>query len=594
MRNTIKLSAAVLVFAPVLAVWAFSSSPATVMAQPADPASADARYREQSLRVSVWLNKDADEVYRRGEALEVTFQTNEDAYAVIYHIDVDGLVEVIWPTSRFSDGFVFGGHQYRLPSRDGDRLRTGDDEGVGYFQAVVSRYPFDLRDLELDFHHEQGDGRFEYYVAGDPFLAMNEVTYAVTGLEDASEYVVTNYASYYVHRQVDHPRYLCSQCHDDDVAYEPYRDTCTVNIRFDYGWHNDWWLTFGYYPAYYYPTYYYIDPWTRYRWVNYWYDPWYFWPTVVVHDWDYHCYPWHDSPYWHGNSTTAWGHGDRRYRPLDKTTLLRDRDRRESRTRNTLVTGERPADDRLRAMKERVVAERPEGRGDDRGGARAPAGGTAGNVTPVRRSQERFEGTTRVGAAPGLKVPDRTAASGERTPGVRQPTSRSAGSERPARTRDDRLDDERPGTKQPRTGSQAIRPVSPREDGGRTWTGRRSSGAPESRPVAPPTRTENAPSSSRAGKPSVRGAQDDRSVGPRGERGPRNTIDDNRGGSSGPRGNAGSGSRGGSGGTSIQRPTKQPAPAPAPAPARPRSGGSSGGKTDGGSSRGGRSQGGRG
>ena len=237
-------------------------------------AQSDFDYAGVPLRVETWVDKTADDVYRKDEEINVGFQTNEDAYAVVYRIDTEGLVTVLWPRSRFDDGFVFGGHEYQLPVSGAGNLRVSSQEGEGFVEAVVSRYPFDLRALELDFHHEHSAERYNFHVAGDPFLAMNEVNYAVTGLADSGEYVVTNYAGYYVHQAVDHPRYLCNQCHvDEQVAYDPYRDDCTLTIEYDYSWYNSWYDQYGYYPVYGNPVYVYVDPWNWNPWVNYWYRP---------------------------------------------------------------------------------------------------------------------------------------------------------------------------------------------------------------------------------------------------------------------------------------------------------------------------------
>ena len=59
----------------------------------------------QTLRVGVWLDRGQVEVYKRGERIRVGFQTNEDAYAVVYRIDTEGLVSIIWPRDRLDDGF---------------------------------------------------------------------------------------------------------------------------------------------------------------------------------------------------------------------------------------------------------------------------------------------------------------------------------------------------------------------------------------------------------------------------------------------------------------------------------------------------------
>jgi hypothetical protein len=498
------------VLAPMLAVWLFLAGAAPAQAQ--EPV--DAQEFEQTLRVSLWHGKDSDEVYRRGEPLNVTFQANEDAYAVVYHIDVEGRVSVLWPTSRYSDGFVFGGHEYRLPSRGGEQLRTESEEGQGFFHAVVSSYPFDLRDLELDFHHEPEAVAHDFYVAGDPFLAMNEVNYVVTGLEDPSQYAVSNYTSYYVHRPVDHPRYLCFQCHDGNESYDPYQDTCTITIEYDYGWHNQWWDNRGYYPVYYYPAYVYVDPWAGVHWVNYWYDPWYSWPSSSWYTWRWDAYAWQHSPYWRHDVRVARKYENRRYRPLDRDLLGRDRS--EARTKSDLVRDDRPSDERIRSMKERtVLTDARSGRTTDeaRDRIRGAGGTTRERVDRERqpREQERFEPrpTTR-STSPGLRLDgERTGGSrvsrppSERNDGARVRTDDRAGT----RVRPDR-DDTRvsppsrpqPDRTQPRVSPrssrrgddrQTIRPVQPRQESNRNWSTRRSQGSSNQRPSPPPPRVDS-------------------------------------------------------------------------------------------------------
>lgn len=498
------------VLAPISVVWLFLTIATSLQAQEADIAADEAHYAEQSLRVSLWHGKDSDEIYRRGEPLNLTFQANEDAYAVVYHMDVEGRVSVLWPTSRYSDGFVFGGHQYRLPTRGAEQLRAGSDEGQGFFHAVVSSYPFDLRDLELDFHHEPEARAHDFYVAGDPFLAMNEVNYVITGLEDPSQYAVSNYTAYYVHRQVDHPRYLCFQCHDGNESYDPYRDTCTITVEYDYGWHNQWWDRWGYYPVYYYPAYAYVDPWAGVYWVNYWYDPWYRWPSSSWYAWRWDCHSWHHSPYWRYDVRVAQKYQDRRYRPLDRDLLRRDR--AEVRTKSALVRSERPSDERIRSMKERavVVDSRSARAGDEARERVRGGGGTTTRVVGERerqpREQERFEprANTRP-ASPGLRLDgdsrggsrvsrpsrdggvDTRVRDGERS-GPRVRDDREATRVNPPARQQPRVD---PRSSRRQDDRQTIRPVQPRQESNRNWSTRRSQGSTNQRPSPPPPRVRN-------------------------------------------------------------------------------------------------------
>jgi hypothetical protein len=535
-------------------------------AQPAanddDDAQAAARYAQQSLRVNVWVDKGANEVYARGEALQVNFQVNEDAYVVVYHVDVNGRVSVLWPTSRYSDGFAFGQHEYRLPTDGGARLRTAEVEGVGYVNALASRYPYDLRDLDVDFYQEPQDPARDFYVAGDPFLAMNEVNYAVTGLEDTSEYVVSNYTSYYVHRPVDHPRYLCAQCHQDgDLADHPYDSECSITIRYDYDWSNEWWDRYGYYPTYYYPVYVYIDPWSGSPWVNYWYRPWYRWPYSDWYRWDYACYDWHYSPYWQWDCDGGRDHGPRRYRPLDKTDLARGGSPRGAvNTRSGRVTDASPGDVRVAAMKERTVV-RDRRAVDQRAEARDPQRASGGeslrNVAPTTRANGKFSRGEEPRSGSGLRIPE------GRDSGVRRGDAGSRGTGRSADIKTPTGSTRGSGRENgARSGDEVrIRPVEPREGTPPTWSGRRGSSSREVVPAKPAEPTRDG-SRSRVEKkdnprgstgrneapPPRSGGNDERSSGDRGSSGGGDSRGESRGGNASGGNSSGGNSGGNSGG----------------------------------------------
>ncbi|HKK70526.1 MAG TPA: DUF4384 domain-containing protein [Candidatus Krumholzibacteria bacterium] len=273
----------------------------------------------RDIRVQLWHERTEDErPYRRGEPYEMYFRTNGDSYVVVYRIDVDGYVEVLWPTSRYDDGFVYGNHTYTLP-RPGSpvRLTAGERKGVEYVQVIASEVPFDLRGLAVDFRFDLGDERgYDYRIAGDPFLAVNDINYAITGLEEDVDYVVTDWAHLYVESQVDHARYTCTQCHGGGDAtattesVHPYVDECTtINVYSDWGWQRRWRVSFGWYPLYYEPAYYYWDPYYgRPYWFSY-YPVYYSWPSYPVYARPHAWYAWHDSPWYGGDFRVRYSKG---------------------------------------------------------------------------------------------------------------------------------------------------------------------------------------------------------------------------------------------------------------------------------------------
>ncbi len=474
-------------------------------------------YENQKLRVNVWHGREENDVYRRGDPITISFETNQDAYAVVYRIDAGGEVTILWPRSRYDDGFVFGRHAYTVPGAGAARLRAGPDEGVEYVEAIVSMYPFDLRDLEVDFIHEANEDPYRFVVAGDPFLAMNEVNFAVTRLENAEDYVITNYASYYVGRRVDHPRYMCAQCHTGSAVYDPYADTCVISIHYDYGWYNSWYVRFGWYPVYYYPAYYYVDPWSWSPWVNYWYTPWYSWPAASVYSWPYDYYVWRWSPYWEGDAWTRWKDGDRRYVPLDKQRFLVDAKARDARLESVTssIKTTRPSRDVDRALTSRTKLARDVGTAAEGKGTRG-RGGYA-NVERERRQPAEFrDAPTARESTAGVRIGDRTRTQSGRVLGGRQRetadaltpnrlgdgNARSARQSREGEERSDRSSSIRRSVRARSEGDngtlrsdgreevekRGIRPVEPRKPGTRIWSGGRSGAVTESRLRTSPSR----------------------------------------------------------------------------------------------------------
>ncbi len=330
--------------------------PALVLGDSTPAPAKEFDYGSVELRAGVWLDRSSDEVYQSGERMEVGFQVNKDSYAVVYRIDVDGGVTILWPRSRLDDGFVFATHEYQVPVSGSTPLLTGRDEGEGFVEILASRYPYDLRGLQIDFHGEDSETPFDYAVAGDPFLAINDINYAITGLKDTANYVVSDFSQYYVHRKVDHPRYLCSQCHiDQDEQYDPYEDRCSLDIEEDYGWSNRWYDSYGYYPVYAQPVYIYVDPWNSRPWVNFWYWPSYTCGPTLGYSWYSSCWVWNDSPYYYGDVYYYNRSGGRRYRPLTPGTGRDVAHKTREYARVTpLVKGEGPTASQRTAMTRRT------------------------------------------------------------------------------------------------------------------------------------------------------------------------------------------------------------------------------------------------
>ncbi len=97
-------------------------------------ATAEAR----PLEVDVWTSRGDDGVLFAGHPVDVYFETNKRARVIVYAIDVEGWVHILFPTRAWEDGQVRGGQTCRIPESRVDAL-TAESEGVVVIGAVASR-----------------------------------------------------------------------------------------------------------------------------------------------------------------------------------------------------------------------------------------------------------------------------------------------------------------------------------------------------------------------------------------------------------------------------------------------------------------------
>src|SRR5262249_14638441 len=156
-----------------------------------------------------------------GESMEIRARSSEDAYLLVYEIDSEGAVRQLYPY-RGSAGFVEGRTTYRVPpERSNVDLVVEGPVGQCYVLSIASGDPFDALPGDLAPYDTQADNvgyegmrndkegiAAEGRIVGDPFVAMERIRRRVlSDPEDASSFA-TAYATYYVHNEVRHPRYL--------------------------------------------------------------------------------------------------------------------------------------------------------------------------------------------------------------------------------------------------------------------------------------------------------------------------------------------------------------------------------------------------
>ncbi|HVO76738.1 MAG TPA: DUF4384 domain-containing protein [Candidatus Bathyarchaeia archaeon] len=177
--------------------------------------------------VDVSLLGEKGDVYQPGNQIRLSFQTTKDAYVVIYDVDVDGNVQLLYP----EDGrpvISEGRKAYFLPAPGkGEYWTTGRTTGVEYIHAVAVTDPARFNDTELHFLAENGSlssGK-QFHVDLDPYLAFNLIDEElVNGAENDPP--ATDFTYFYINKHVEYPRYLCSKCHSPDKLPDPYAMEC--------------------------------------------------------------------------------------------------------------------------------------------------------------------------------------------------------------------------------------------------------------------------------------------------------------------------------------------------------------------------------
>jgi hypothetical protein len=85
--------------------------------------------------------------------VNVRVQTADDGYLIVFRVDGDGRIRVVFPLDPDGDAFVRGGKEYELRGR-GDRstFLADDRGGSGMVYAAIAHDPLMVRDFSLNGH----------------------------------------------------------------------------------------------------------------------------------------------------------------------------------------------------------------------------------------------------------------------------------------------------------------------------------------------------------------------------------------------------------------------------------------------------------
>ncbi|MFH1219099.1 MAG: DUF4384 domain-containing protein [Candidatus Eisenbacteria bacterium] len=190
-------------------------------------------------QVSVWTDRGEGGVYRVGDLAALHIQPAEDCYVIVYEIDTDGYLRVLYPRDCDDDGYLVGGRTYSMGREGSHRFYVNGPSGVEYVHVLASFEPFrqiywhgcnGYEDYAIDVtwrgFNDYWGSALPPRVYGDPYVAMQTIDEFICLDALEAGMVWADFTYFYVNERVRYPRYLCYDCHGFAPLVRPYDDVC--------------------------------------------------------------------------------------------------------------------------------------------------------------------------------------------------------------------------------------------------------------------------------------------------------------------------------------------------------------------------------
>ncbi|MFL5402312.1 MAG: DUF4384 domain-containing protein [Gemmatimonadales bacterium] len=261
---------------------------------PATPAAALA----DDPPIRLWINNDGR--FLPGDRAKVEVRTREDGYLLVFHVDPDGHLRVLFPLDPDRDNFVRGGKKYEIRGRgDRESFEIDTKTGKGTVYAAVSRDPMRFDGFVVADHWDYR-ALAPSRLPDDPEQDLNELARRM-GQSDFDYDLVNYFVGDRVAYRSDYSPGYYGSAYSDPWCYSfscgsYYGSPFNVSIG----------LSFGRpYRRYYYDPYYYAyDPFYN----PFFYDPYYYAtayrPRYVYPYSRYYDYPYYRDRYYYDRYRT--------------------------------------------------------------------------------------------------------------------------------------------------------------------------------------------------------------------------------------------------------------------------------------------------
>lgn len=190
-----------------------------------------AQSSEGRIETRIWLDRGVDPVFQRGDEARVYYRASVDAYMVLFHVNTDGVLRLLFPSSPGQALRARGGRDYRLLFPDSDAWVVDESPGVGYFFVLASEQPFQFERLsQVSVAGGWASSAPLNRIRQDPFVTVDEFKRALLPAPAGSteDGYAVDFTVYHVGQPYSYPRFLCYQCHTERpfAQWDPYQQTC--------------------------------------------------------------------------------------------------------------------------------------------------------------------------------------------------------------------------------------------------------------------------------------------------------------------------------------------------------------------------------
>jgi hypothetical protein len=100
--------------------------------------------------VNVWIERGNGAVYENGENLVINFFSKYGCFVKVYHIDVNGQAQLIFPNQYYNNNFITADTVYSIPDKNYPfKFSLGEPFGTEFIKVMASNVQFD--DIEQSF-----------------------------------------------------------------------------------------------------------------------------------------------------------------------------------------------------------------------------------------------------------------------------------------------------------------------------------------------------------------------------------------------------------------------------------------------------------